>query len=162
MTIPPFITNLFSDGLAKIGDSVKSIIDESKFSEEEKAEIQAKMNEAIRVHITEMTKIAATETEMYLKDVDSARQLQIEALKNQDLFSKRFIYYLTTGVILLTFAFDFSLLYTNYPERNHDLINMVVGILNSACLASIINFFYGSTKGSEKKTEAMEKMANNR
>jgi hypothetical protein len=131
----------------------------------EKAKALAEFEQAKIKHEEEMAKISVDierleleKDKAYLADMDSARKMQTNALAQSDLFSKRFIYYFTIGLTFLTLLYDFLFFFIQYPERNHDIINMTAGVLNTGCLVSIINFFYGSSKSSEKKTDMIEKM----
>lgn len=159
MPILPFITKLFSTGASDLIGTIGTVVDNLTTSKEEKEQLKIALIEQVNAHTQRMAELAQAETDSYLKDVDSARQMQIAALKQEDKFSKRFIYYLTIGVITLTFGFDISLFWVQYPERNHDLINMVCGIINTAGFASIMSFFYGSSKSSHNKQETLDAMA---
>lgn len=159
MPLPAIITGLFASKGKEIATDIIGGLDTLFTSKEEKLQKQIELETVINTHILETAKLAHAETEAYLKDVDSARLMQIEALKQQDTFSKRFIYYFTIGLTFLTLLYDFLFFFIQYPERNHDIINMTAGVLNTGCLVSIINFFYGSSKSSEKKQEALESMA---
>ena len=102
-----------------------------------------------------------SENTSYLNDLDSSRKLQGKALDQTDLFSKRFIYYLTIAIVLLVFGFDFSFFMVKYPPKNSDMINMLLGTLNSTCLVMVLGFFYGSTHNSKIKDDTMSDMAAN-
>jgi len=92
------------------------------------------------------------------EDRSSARTLQVSALQQDDKFSKRFLYYLATGIIIVTFVYDILFFFVEYPERNHDIIMMIAGTLNSTGFAAIIYFFFGSSQGSKANGDAMRKM----
>jgi len=101
---------------------------------------------------------ADLETE-YLKDVQSARAMQIAALGQEDLFSKRFVYYLAAAWSL------FAMLYfagvTFYPPQaaGQRIADTVLGVLISSVLGSVMAYFYGSTKGSAEKTRLLAQSA---
>lgn len=156
MPIPAFLTKIFTGGASNIVDSVGKIVDNLNVSGEEKAKIQQEMTNEINRHMEAIGAQANTETEAYLKDRDSARQMQIEALKQDDLFAKRFVYYLSIVIIFLVAAFDTCLFFVNIPERNHDLVNMVAGTLNTTGFAAIVYFFFGSSKSSHDKQKQIE------
>lgn len=159
MPIGKLISGLFSDGTSKLIDSVSGAVDKFVFSKEERAAIDADLQKEINRHMEAMSAAAAQIEQAYLQDVANARAMQVTALNQTDIFSKRFVYYLATGVILLTFGYDFALLFIHYPEANRDLINMVAGVLNTTCLATIIAFFYGSSKSSHDKTALLDEQA---
>lgn len=159
MTLPPFLTKLFMDKGKEIASDVIGGLDSLFTSKEEKLAKQIELTEKINSHLLEIAKVNQAEVDSYLKDMDSARQMQVSALSQGDTFSKRFIYYFTIGLTVLTFAFNFCFFWIQYPERNHDIVNMIAGVINTGCLVNIINFFYGSSKSSEKKQEVLEAMA---
>ena len=99
-------------------------------------------------------------TELYLKDVADARAMQVEALKQNDIFSKRFIYYFAMLMVLLTIGYDFCFFFVKFPTENKDLLNMIAGVLNTSCLVMIVSFFFGSSMGSADKQKQIEKLMN--
>lgn len=156
MPIPAFLTKIFTGGASNIVDSVGKIVDNLNVSGEEKAKIQQEMTNEINRHMEAIGTQANQETELYLKDLDSARNMQIEALKQDDKFAKRYLYYLATAIILMTFIFDTCLFFVEIPERNHDLVNMVAGTLNTTGFAAIVYFFFGSSKSSQDKQKHLD------
>lgn len=159
MPIPGFLKNIFTGGASELISKVGGIVDNLTLSKEEKEKFNAALLSETNRHMEAVAELAQAEIDLYLKNTESARQLQIAALNQQDKFAKRFIYYLTSGLCFVTLAFDFAFFFVSYPERNHDTITMIAGTLNGGCLISIMNFYFGSTKGSEKKTDALERMA---
>lgn len=156
MPLPNFLTKIFTGGTTSIVDSVGKIIDNLNVSGEEKAKIQQEMTNEINRHMEAIGAQANQETELYLKDMDSARQMQIEAIKQDDVFTKRFVPHLSLCIIGMTFLFDVGLLFINIPERNHDLVNMIAGTLNSTGFAAVVYFFFGSSKSSQDKQKQID------
>jgi len=74
----------------------------------------------------------------------------------KDSLSKNFLNTLALVLIALTFRFDTMFLFVQYPERNHDTITMIAGVLNTVGFASVVNFFYGSSQGSKNKQEKLD------
>jgi len=160
MTVPPIISGFFTNIVKKKGEDVfngiTNIIKTWKVTPEQQEEIQKEINRHNEAEL-----ILAQQAEaMFLQDRQKARELQIEALRQDDRFSKRFIYFLAIGIILLTFAFNLCFFFIQYPERNHDIINMIAGTLNSTGFAAIIYFFFGSSKGSADKQNIIDKHIN--
>lgn len=156
MPLPKFISNIFAGGASELVGKIGGIVDNLTLSKEEKESFKLDLFKATNEHTEKMASIAQAETDSYLKDVDSARQMQMEALRQDDKFSKRFTYYLATGVIMLTFIFDMCFFFVQYPERNHDIVNMIAGTLNSTGFAAIIYFFFGSSKSSQNKQDTID------
>ena len=100
----------------------------------------------------------AHELEMaHLTDVDNARKMQIEALKQEDKFSKRFVYYLASFLILSATAFGLLLAFIEIPAINEDLFTMFAHVYLFAGAITVVNFFFGSSKSSHDKNEILKK-----
>lgn len=97
------------------------------------------------------------ELEIHMEDRDSARDMQKEALKQNDEFSKRFVYYYAIFITFVSFVYIFLITFMDIPEENRRFADTVLGFLLGVGLSSIINFFFGSSKGSKDKTEALHK-----
>ena len=143
-----------ADGIAQFvntpGDKEKAL----EFIKTKEAEAQVESNR----HDEVVAGAAQKELDSQLADMNSARNMQIAALNQDDKFAKRFIYYLAALVITIVVAFDFCLFFIKYPPENKEMINMIAGILNSTALVMVLGFFFGSSKGSGDKSVAMDKM----
>jgi hypothetical protein len=73
-------------------------------------------------------------------------------MKGKDLFQ-----YILGGLIVAGF---FILLYllvnAEVPEKNQGLLNLVVGALIGS-FATVVSYFFGSSKGSAEKTDLLSK-----
>lgn len=165
--IPPQLLQVFGDTAKGIVQGVfgGKGLDGLFTSKEEKMNAQAKLNEisaelelAVKGHLLKMSELQYQETKAYLEDRANARSMQIAALAQGDNFSKRYVYYLATGLIVITFIFDLMFFFVSYPERNHDIINMIAGVINTVGFASVVSFFFGSSKGSEDKSKQLNAM----
>lgn len=116
-----------------------------------KAEVAAEVNR----HFEEMGRQSNEITKVYLEDVANARAMQIAALQQQDLFSKRYIYYLASFIIVSATGFGLGLLYVTVPEGNKRLVEMFADIYLFAGALSVIYFFFGSSKSSQDKTQQL-------
>lgn len=97
------------------------------------------------------------ETEMaaYLKDGEDARDMQKVALTQTDLFSKRFLYYFAGAFMLLTFVYLFTVTFYEVPKENQMTVNTATPLLLSAGFGTVMGFFFGSSKCSREKDEAI-------
>lgn len=93
----------------------------------------------------------------YLADVKDARDLQKVALQQEDKFSKRFLYYLTTGSLILGFAYIFFITFGHIPVANQRFADTILGVVISVIFGTVYSFFFGSSKGSKEKTEMLVK-----
>ena len=105
--------------------------------------LQEKGNEVLKIH---------------LDNTNKARDMQIEALKQGDTFSKRFIYYYASFITLATIAYIYFITFYEIPKDNVRFADTVLGFLLGTLLATIINFFFGSSSGSDKKNEVIARM----
>lgn len=85
-----------------------------------------------------------------LENTKDARDLQKVALQQDDVFSKRFIYYLAIFWSLTGAAYLFLATFTEVV--NPKMADTVLGFLLGTIISTIINFFFGSSKGSKDKT----------
>lgn len=105
--------------------------------------------------------IILKEIEIYLEDVKDARDLQKVALQQDDVFSKRFIYYLAAFVSVSALIVLVMLFFVEIPEENKRIVDMVTGIFIGTGFIQVLNFFFGSSKGSKDKHEVLHKNNNN-
>jgi len=112
----------------------------SEISDVDKAEVISKIDETLLLIDKEN------------EDRKSARELQIEALKQDDKFSKRFIYFLASFVILSATGFAFGLFFFTVPEGNRRTIEMFADVYLFAGAVMVLNFFFGASYVKPVKT----------
>lgn len=96
-----------------------------------------------------------TELVEIMKDKSDARDMQKVALQQDDLFSKRYIYYLATFWSIIAALYIFSI--TFFDILNARVADTILGFLMGTIISSIMGFFFGSSQGSKDKTKAMAK-----
>lgn len=104
-----------------------------------------------------LAEIDLAQFEAEAKDRDSARQMQIAALQQDDKFSKHFIYWFAWYWSVGSTLYFFSVTFLPMPEGGRDFANIILGFLLGTAVATIISFFYGSSKSSKDKTDALVK-----
>ena len=72
---------------------------------------------------------------------------------------KKFIGYLAVGVISMTFVYFFAVTFLPMPETGAKYADIILGALISSGFVAILAFYFGSSKGSADKTEAMQGLA---
>jgi hypothetical protein len=156
MTIPPFLKSIIGDGAAKIGESIKGIIDESKFSAEEKAEIELKMAEVINKHSETMATLAEQETEAYLKDTQSAREAnaRIQESERASWLAKNMAYCLDITLVLAFISMLVIIIFRVVPENNKELFYTAFGLLGGY-VSTVINFHRGTSAGSKASGDTL-------
>lgn len=96
------------------------------------------------------------ELHAYLADVQSARNMQVEALKQEDVFSKRYVYYLASFWSIVAMVYIFLITFITIPETNVRFADTVLGFLLGTIIATVIQYFLGSSKGSADKTAQIQ------
>ncbi|HIC30762.1 MAG TPA: hypothetical protein EYO76_02480 [Flavobacteriaceae bacterium] len=82
--------------------------------------------------------------EIEIKDLQNAREMQVEALKQEDKFSKRFVYYLTAFLLFVTSLLAVIPYIWQFPQENLDMIKQGQNFFYMVSGARIIAFFFGS------------------
>ena len=95
-------------------------------------------------------------------NTNNARNMQVEALKQDDIFSKRYVYYLATFWSLVAFVYIFLITFIDIPQNNIRFADTVLGFLLGTIVATIINFFFGSSKGSTDKQDIINQLKVNK
>lgn len=123
------------DALEKVGDFIEG---SDKLDEKIKAE-------ALRL------------LELDIQDRDSARKMQIAALGQDDKFSKRFVYYMAAFWSVASVVFFYFAAFTEV--KNERIVDTILGFVLGSIVATIINFFYGSSQGSKVKDDILSKIS---
>jgi hypothetical protein len=148
-----------ADAASTLIGSVTGFIDEVVTNKEEKAQLKMQAEKQLQEYTTKMEELAQSAEKMFIEDKQNARNMQVAALAQNDLFSKRFVYYLSIGLISGALLFDFLLFFKTVPDINRDMINMALGTLNSLGFASVVTFFLGSSKSSQQKTDIITNLS---
>jgi hypothetical protein len=91
--------------------------------------------------------------QMRLSDIANARDMQREALKQEDKFSKRFIYYYAIVWTVFAFVYVFSITFFGIPPESIRFADTILGFLLGTGMSAIMQFFFGSSHGSKAKDE---------
>lgn len=140
------ISDLLTGGVGSVVNVVADVAD--RFITTDKERMSAQI---------ELENIGLKHEEAVLADKDSARKVQIAALQQDDVFSKRFVYYFAIG--WSGFSMVYFLWATFGQVENQRMADTILGVLIGTCLASFFQFFYGSTSRSQKKDDTIQAMA---
>ena len=117
-------------------------------------------------HEEELLKLSLEEKKLdidleksYLVDTANARQMQSDALKQDDVFSKRFVLYFAIFWSIATITFIGAITFIEIPKDNIRFADTILGFLLGTIIAQIINFFYGSSRSSQAKDSLIKEMA---
>jgi len=95
--------------------------------------------------------------ELEIADRNGARHMQEIALQQEDKFAKHFIYWFAWFWSVGSMAYFFAITFGTVPASGKDFGNIILGFLLGTAVATIISFFYGSSKSSKDKTETLNK-----
>jgi hypothetical protein len=172
--LPALLQPLLASGLNLVGNAVlakgkewveektgvdlnKASLDKDDLNKLQQFELEHE-EELLKLKV-EDNKISAELEKEYLKDVQNARSMQMAALNQDDLFSKRFIYYLaifwSIGGALYIAAITFFVI----PEANTRFADTILGFLLGTIIAQILSFFYGSSSSSQRKDGLLKAVA---
>lgn len=74
-----------------------------------------------------------------------SRNLQIEALRQDDKFSKRFVYYFAMFWSVFAVIYIGCITFVEIPKENVRFADVIIGFLLGTIIATIIGFFYGNS-----------------
>jgi hypothetical protein len=89
------------------------------------------------------------------KNTADARAMQVVALQQNDTFAKRYVMYLASFWSFTAVVYIFLITFTHIPELNVRFADTILGFLLGTVVATILNFFLGSSASSKEKTEVL-------
>jgi hypothetical protein len=96
---------------------------------------------------------------MHLENVKDARAMQTAALAQSDVFSKRFVYYFAAFWSVCAVVYIAAITFAVIPAQNVRFADTILGFILGTVIATILNFFYGTSKSSQDKTDKLAEMA---
>jgi len=93
------------------------------------------------------------------EDRASARAMQIAALQQDDWLAKNFIYIFTSVWSIFAMVYFAFVTFGTVAESGVRMADTILGVLIGTVLTGFFNFFFGSSKGSKDKTDALAKAA---
>ena len=93
-------------------------------------------------------------------DKASAREMQVEALKQDSWFAKNFVYLLASFWTVATIIYIGFITFGSIPEANVRFADTILGFLLGTVVATIINFFMGTSFSSRIKDESINRLSN--
>ena len=104
----------------------------------------------------EIIKIDFDKLKLEFDNTNSARDMQKVALQQDDIFSKRYVYYLATFWSIVAIGYIFLITFLTIPEANVRFADTTLGFLLGTIVATIINYFFGSSKSSSDKNQLLK------
>lgn len=168
--LAPIIASLASNGLNLLASAVTAKgkefveaklgvnLEESVQTDEGRlklAQLQAEREAELHEFVLAQKEQELKEDEMAYADTDSARKMQMAALSQSDVFSKRFLYYYAAGWSIAAAVYIAFITFGEIPEKNIRFADTILGFILGTVIATIIQFFFGTSKGSRDKDDAL-------
>jgi hypothetical protein len=93
-----------------------------------------------------------------VSDKASARGMQVEALKQEGWLAKNFVYLLASFWTIATIIYIGFITFGSIPEANVRFADTILGFLLGTVIATIINFFMGTSFSSRIKDESINRL----
>ena len=137
------------------GMAVKAIAE--KLGVEDTVEAVTQAIQADPEAAQKLAEIDLKQFEAEVKDRDGARAMQIAALQQDDWFAKNFIYLFTAVWSIFAMTYFAFVTFGTVPASGVRMADTILGVLIGTVLTGFFNFFFGSSKSSKDKTEALMK-----
>ena len=148
-----FIDDLITDiGMPLVKKGVKALTGIDLESKELTAEDKQKIMDSQ----IEIMKIDFENMKLEYQNTNDARDMQKVALQQDDTFSKRYVYYLATFWSFVAVGYIFLITFLTIPETNVRFADTTLGFLLGTIVATIINYFFGSSKSSSDKNQLLK------
>ena len=169
--LPAILAPLVAQGLSLVGNAVlakgKEWVKEKTGVDLDKASLSPedllKLKQFELDHEEELIRLRQVDDRLtaemekaYLEDTQSAREMQVAALSQDDLFSKRFIYYFAIFWSICAAGFVGAITFGEIPEANVRFADTILGFLLGTIIAQIVAFFYGSSRSSQNKDSVIK------
>lgn len=92
-------------------------------------------------------------------DKADARNMQVEALKQDGWLAKNFVYLLASFWTVATIIYIGFITFGSIPEANVRFADTILGFLLGTVIATIINFFMGTSFSSRIKDESINRLS---
>ncbi len=156
--VAPAIGSAFGPMGVAGGVAIRSILGLSPYaSEDDLTAAFSNPENQIKLKTLELEYKAKQEAQETLRaqvdkdDRVSARLMQNEALKQEDVFAKRFIYFFSIFWSIASAFYIGMITFTPIPESNIRFADTILGFVLGTAIAQMFNFFLGSSSGSIRK-----------
>lgn len=166
--IPLLVASLLKEGLGMLGGAVlekgKAVVEEKlgiKLPDLDQAvppEQLAALKQAEMAHEEWLIEAGIRREAAAYADTANARGMQLAALGQEDLFSKRFIYYFSAVIFAFSAIYIVAITFGTIPKDNQRFADTILGFLLGTLLATVINFFYGTSKSSQSKDATIQEL----
>jgi hypothetical protein len=149
---------LISQGAGKLAEMLKGAAKDKVIDTiAEKLGVEPK-EETIEQHLTahpeEMVKLEQVDMqkmELQLQEMQSARNMQLEAMKSSDPLVRRFVYFFIAFWSIWSAAMLPFMVFGDIPADNVRFADTILGFLLATMIGSMFGFLLGSSLGSKEK-----------
>ena len=159
--LAPILAQLAGAGLQKVADSV---LDKGLEHVEDKLGIKLTPDENGLLDDSKLADIqmAAMKHEEFMAEIDlkntqGARDMQEKAMDNADPWVRRFVYILAAFWSVFAVGYIILITVADIPEKNVRFVDTILGFLLGTVVATVLNFFFGSSQSSKDKTKELLK-----
>ena len=167
--IASIVSGLLANNLPKVAQAV---VDKGLNYVEDKlgVKIQPEPDNSLSPELVAQIKLAAIKHEEFKmeqetkrielthKNTADARDMQKEALRQNDWFAKNFVYLLASFWSIATAAYIAAITFATVPQGNARVVDTITGFLLGTLIATVINYFFGSSNSSSEKNKIMVEM----
>lgn len=93
--------------------------------------------------------------ELEVESTKSAQAMQGKALDQDDIVAKRFVYYYAMFLTAFVAIYCTAVTFVPVPVANQRMADTILGFLLGTILATVIQFFFGTSMGSLAKNKMM-------
>ena len=129
----------------------------SKFGVEDTVESVAKAIAGDPQAAMKLAEIDVEKLKMQYANTADARAMQVAALNQSDIFSKRFTMYLTAFWSIAAAIYIGFITFSVIPDTNVRFADTILGFILGTVIATMLNFWFGSSIGSKEKSEGARK-----
>jgi hypothetical protein len=156
-TTVSIVAGLIANGLPEVADAV---VDKGVDYVQDKLGVELKPEGQMTHEEIARLREAAMKHEEFMAEVDEksrqrASDMQVHAMDNNDPFVRRFIYYFAWFWSSISIVYFFAVTFIEIPPSGQNTANTILGFLLGTAVSAILQFFYGSSKSSMDKTNAM-------
>ena len=149
------VSNLINNGMHKVADQV---MEKGVEAVQEKLGIELKPEGEATPEYNAKLSAEAMKHEEFMAELDEksrqrATDMQMQAMKSDDPFVRRFLYYFISVWSLFSVAFIPCLIWMPIPESNIRFADTILGYILGTVVTGMFAFLLGSSQGSRLKDE---------
>ena len=159
--IAGIVSKIAGDKAADIVTSVGNVADKFITTGQEKEEFKAEVQKEVNRHIEAMATAQNSELETLMKDMDSARnrEIQIATSDKAPMINKIIQPILALLLLGSCFVMWYTILFKDIPQEKEMLVAGIVGSLTTIAMG-VVGYYFGSSIGSRNKQDQLDKMIN--